>query len=154
MVGSCLSESTFEASMKQSILRIVVALTTLGVGVCIITACAIYQEHAEVIAVAIPEVSPVGPNYYSDTGRYMFSADTYIWYMRKDHPAAWMPIILTGPNNPCELKDDPEYVVPDKIVRLCAEWAGQGNIFEWLRWRGERDSVDAPPNKGMQRTRK
>jgi hypothetical protein len=138
--------------MKRLFLRLVVAFTTFGVGVVISITWAVYQEPAEASAPAIPSVSPVIPDRHSGAAAYRFSAETYSWQMRVDTPPGWRPIFITGPNNPCELKDDPDYSVPDKVVMLCAEWDGRGNVFEWLRERGERDAHGAPPDKGTNRT--
>jgi len=139
--------------MKRLLPKLVIALITFSIGVCISVVLAIYQEPAEASAPAAPQMLPAIPNRRTGVAEYMFSAETYIWYRRVDDPPGWRPICITGPNNPCELKGDPSYVVPDKIVRLCAEWDGHGNVFEWLRERGARDALNPPPNKGMNRTR-
>jgi hypothetical protein len=139
--------------MKRLLPRLVIALVTFSIGVCFSVLLAIYQEPAEVSVPAVPEMSPAVPHRRPGVAECMFSAETYSWHMRVDDPPGWSPIFITGPNNPCELKGDPAYVIPAQIVRLCAEWDGRGNIFEWLRERGARDAPDVPPNKGMNRTR-
>src|SRR5215211_1898376 len=108
--------------MKRLLPKLVIALITFSIGLCISVVSAIYREPAEVSAPAAPEMSPAVANRRSDVAEYMFSAETYVWYMRVDDPPGWRPIFITGPNNPCELKGDPAYIIPAKIVRLCAEW--------------------------------
>ena len=139
--------------MKRSLLGLVVALATFGAGAGVGITWAAYQETAEVNAPALRGVSPVAPGPRPSVAAHRFSAETYSWQMRVDDPPGWVPVIITGPNNPCELKGDPDFIVPDKIVRLCAEWGGRGNVFEWLRERGARDAPGAPPDRGMNRTR-
>lgn len=125
--------------MRRSLPCMAVALATFGLGAGLGVTWAIYREPAEVPAPAAQATQPAWPSSRRPVARLRFSERTYSWETRVDEPPGWVPVVITGPNNPCELKGDPEHIVPERIVRLCAGWDGRGNVFEWLRERGARD---------------
>ena len=94
---------------------------------------AIYQEPVDVPTVKVQNVTTTYPlSMRWDGHAQIFSGKDYWWYAWSSREQKYVRVHITGPNNPCELAGEIGYIVDAEVVRLCREWDGEGNVFEWL----------------------
>ena len=110
--------------MMRGSLKLVVLLITLGVGIGLKELWVIVADPAEVPPPGVRSLSPV---IITDQP---VSAGLNIWCMHEDDQAGQVPMHITPIHGACELIGNPDYLIPDELVRRCSELKAMGKPLD------------------------